>query len=173
MRLAVRGGQPRFTLGLFMFALSLVYFQSLRWSPSTSIEVFLFLLKVSFEGHIQNVPKNSCWFKIWMGFVGPIFISCLCDVLLGVTYANMLVTTQWPLKRAAHLTSLAGVCVVWRSERLMELSSLCLQFENVWIYLGWKPASVVCCCLLPFNKPFTPHRRDIGNILPPACNKNR
>ena len=84
----------------------------------------LFLLKVSFEGRIQNLQKNSCWFKIWMGFVGPIlilswellpfdvFFSCLCDVHLGVTYANMLLTTQWPLKRAAHLTSL--VRDVWK-----------------------------------------------------------
>ena len=71
-----------------------------------------------------------------MGFVGPILINCerlpfevfyccLCNGHLGVTYANMLVTTQWPLKRAAHLTSLVWVCVVCRPESLMELSALC------------------------------------------------
>ena len=36
-------------------------------------------------------------------------------------------TTQWPLKRAAHFTSLVWVCVVWRSESLMELSALWLM----------------------------------------------
>ena len=30
----------------------------------------------------------------------------------------MLVTTQWPLKRGAHLTSLVWVCVLWRPYRL-------------------------------------------------------
>ena len=37
-----------------------------------------------------------------------VFFSCLCDALLGVTYANMLVTTQGLLKRSAHLTSFSG-----------------------------------------------------------------
>ena len=32
--------------------------------------------------------------------------------------------TQWPLKSAPHLTSLAEVCVVWRPERSLELSAL-------------------------------------------------
>ena len=129
-----------FTLGLLMFDLSLVDLLSLQWSPRTNIDIFLFLLKVSFEGLIQNLQKNSGWFKIWMGFIGPIliklgtssiwvFLNCLCDVLFGVTNANMLVTTQWPLKRAAHLISLAGICVAWRSESLMELSAL-------WVYLN-------------------------------------
>ena len=95
--------------------------------PQYQKRYFLFLLKVSFEGHTQNLQNNSCWFKIWMVFVGQIliksgtssvwyfFFSCLCDVLLGVTYANMLVTSQWPLKRAPHLTCL-GLCgvEVWK-----------------------------------------------------------
>ena len=66
---------------------------------------FLFLSKVWFEGHTKNLQKNSCWFKLWMVFVGQIlakvellplevFFSCLCDVLSGVPYANMLATTQ-------------------------------------------------------------------------------
>ena len=37
----------------------------------------------------------------------------------------MLVTTQWPLERAAHLTSLVWVCVLWLPESLMDLSALC------------------------------------------------
>ena len=40
----------------------------------------------------------------------------------------MLVNTQWPLKRALHLTLLAWVCVVWRSESSLGLSALC---ENI------------------------------------------
>ena len=44
---------------------------------------------------------------------------------MGVTYANMLVTTQWPLKHAPHLTSLVWVCVVWRSKSSLELGALC------------------------------------------------
>ena len=61
-------------LGLLMFALSLVDFLSLLWSPSTNIQIF-FLWKVSFEGHAQNLKKNSCWFKICMGFIGQILIE--------------------------------------------------------------------------------------------------
>ena len=57
MWLAVSGAQPLFTLGLLMFALSLVDFLSLLLSPSTDMKIFLFLSKVSFEGHIQNLQK--------------------------------------------------------------------------------------------------------------------
>ena len=42
--------------------------------PQYLLQYFLFLSKVSFELHIQNLQKISCWFKIWMGFVGPILI---------------------------------------------------------------------------------------------------
>ena len=45
----------------------------------------------------------------------------------------MLVTTQWPLKSAAHLTSLVWVCVVWRPESLKGLSALCRKlFKPHW-----------------------------------------
>ena len=37
----------------------------------------------------------------------------------------MLATTQWPLERAAHLTSLVWVCVLWLPESLMDISALC------------------------------------------------
>ena len=43
--------------------------------PQYLLQDFLFLSKVSFEGHIQNLQKNSCWFKIWMRFVRPILIK--------------------------------------------------------------------------------------------------
>ena len=63
--LAVSGGQPLFTLGL----LNYVCFIHSRLpvfavEPQYQHQDFLFLLKVSFEGHIQNLQKNSCWFKI-------------------------------------------------------------------------------------------------------------
>ena len=43
--------------------------------PQCRHQDFLFLSKVSFEGHIQYLRKKSCWFKIWMVFVGPILIK--------------------------------------------------------------------------------------------------
>ena len=54
-----------------------------------------------------------------------VFFICLCDGRLGIAYANTLVITQWPLERAAHLTSLVWVCVLWLPESLMDLSALC------------------------------------------------
>ena len=57
VRLAVSGAQPLFTLGLLMFASSLVDFLSLLLSPSTYFKIFLFLSKVTFEGHIQILKK--------------------------------------------------------------------------------------------------------------------
>ena len=115
--------------------------------PQYLLQDFLFLSKVSFEGHIQNLQNFSCWFKIWMRFVGPIlikcerlafeiFLSCLFDGPLGIAYANMLATTQWPLERAVHLTSLVWVCVLWLPESLMDLSALCkviLAYSRCWL----------------------------------------
>ena len=57
-----------------MFALSLEYFLSFPWRPSTNID-FLFLLKISFERQNQNLQKNSGRVKSWMGFVGQILIK--------------------------------------------------------------------------------------------------
>ena len=122
MRLAVSGGQPLFTLGLLLFALSLVDFLSLLWIPSTDIEIFLFLLKVSFEGHIQNLQKISCWFKIWMGFVGPILNQLGISSIWGFPYLPVWCTLRSylckhagdhsvPIKACSspHLTCL-GLC---------------------------------------------------------------
>ena len=41
----------------------------------------------------------------------------------------MLVTTQWPLKHSAHLTSLVWICVLWRPGSLMELSALWTRLQ--------------------------------------------
>ena len=47
------------------------------------LQDFSFLSKVSFEEHIQNLQKISCWFKIWMGFVGPILIKLWTSSIWG------------------------------------------------------------------------------------------
>ena len=60
-----------------------------------------------------------------------VFFSCLCDGHLGIAYANILATTQWPLERAAHLTSLVWVCVLWLPESLMDLSALCIIMSDI------------------------------------------
>ena len=62
------------------FGITYVYFIPSRLpvfavEPRYLLKYFLFLSKVSFELHIQNLQKISCWFKIWMGFVGPILIK--------------------------------------------------------------------------------------------------
>ena len=78
--------------------------------PKCQHRFFLFMSKISFEGHKQILQNIPCRFKTWMGFVGQIliklktsfirgFLQLSFDALLGVTYANMLVATQRPLKR--------------------------------------------------------------------------
>ena len=134
MQLAVSGGQHLFTLGLHMLSLSLVDSLSLLLSPSTNIEIFYFCQKHHLKDK-HKIFKNARWFGIWMGFVDKywlnwefppveIFFSCLCDDLLGVSYTSLLVTAQWLLKRVPHLTSLAWVCVVRKSESSLELYAL-------------------------------------------------
>ena len=51
--------------------------------PQCPLQYFLFLSKVSFELHIQNLQKISCWFKIWMGFVGPILFKLWTSSIWG------------------------------------------------------------------------------------------
>ena len=51
--------------------------------PQYLLQYFLFLSKISFELHIQNLQKISCWFKIWMGFVGPILIKLWTSSIWG------------------------------------------------------------------------------------------
>ena len=107
--------------------------------PVTAVEPqyqhHFFVQTIISRAHTKS-SKNSCRFKTLMGFVAQIliklgtssiwgFLWLPFDVLLGVTYANMLVATQWPLKRAPHHTSLAWVCVVWRSKSSLELSAPC------------------------------------------------
>ena len=108
------GGQPLFTLGLSKFALSLEYFLSLPWGPSTKIDFFICVKNIAWKTQ-TNSSKIPCRFKTWMGFVGQIliklkasfirgFLQLPFDAFYGVTYANMLMATQWPLKRTPHMS---------------------------------------------------------------------
>ena len=120
MRLAVSGAQPLFTLGLLMFALSLVDFLSLLLSPSTYFNIFYFCQKYHLNYTYKIFKKFHVGLKFEWGLQDQywlscerlpfeVLFSCLCEGLPGIAYANM----QWPLKRAAHLTSLVWVCVLW------------------------------------------------------------
>ena len=51
--------------------------------PQYLLQYLLFLSKVSFELHIKNLQKTSCWFKIWMGFVGPILVKLWTSSIWG------------------------------------------------------------------------------------------
>ena len=124
MRLAVSGAQPLFTLGLLMFALSPVDFLSLLLSSSTYFNIFNICQKYLLNYTYKIFEKFHVGLKFEWGLLDQywlscerlpfeVFFSCLCEGLPGIAYANMLVTTQWPLKRAAHLTSLVWVCVLW------------------------------------------------------------
>ena len=75
--------------------------------PQYLLHYFLFLPKVSFELHIQNLQKTSCWFKIWMGFVGPILIKLWTCSIWGFHAGDHSVTTE--ACRPPHLTCL-GLC---------------------------------------------------------------
>ena len=64
MRLAVSGAQPLFTLGLLMFALSLVDFLSLLLSPSTYFKIFYFCQK----HHLKDTYKIFNKFEVGLKF---------------------------------------------------------------------------------------------------------
>ena len=62
--LAVSGAQPLFTLGLLMFALSLVDFLSLLLSPSTYFKIFNFCQKY----HLKDTYKIFQRFHVGLKF---------------------------------------------------------------------------------------------------------
>ena len=67
MRFAVSGAQPLFTLGLIMFALSLVNFLSLLLSPSTDIKIFHFCQKYYLKDTYKIFKKNHVGLKFKWG----------------------------------------------------------------------------------------------------------
>ena len=106
----------------------------------TNIKIFYFCQKY----HLKDTHKIFKKILVglnWMGFVGKILIKLgtssiwgfllLFDVLLGVTYANMLVATQWPLKSAPHLIcwGLYGM-EVWKL-----IGGMCAMIEEVPYYI--------------------------------------
>ena len=64
VRLAGIGAQPLFTLGLLMFALSLVDFLSLLLSPSTYFKIFYFCQKY----HLKDTYKIFKNFHVGLKF---------------------------------------------------------------------------------------------------------
>ena len=64
VRLAVSGAQTLFTLGLLMFALSLVDFLSLLLSPSIYFKIFHFCQKY----HLKNTYKIFKKFHVGLKF---------------------------------------------------------------------------------------------------------
>ena len=120
MWLAVSGGQPLVYFGLPMFAVSLIH------QIFKKIHVGLKLEWGSHDKYWLNCERLPF----------EVYFSCPFDVLLGVTYANMLVATQWPLKRAPHLTFLAWVCVIWMSESSLELSALWVRNYFIYVYVN-------------------------------------
>ena len=81
------------------------------------------------------LKKNTCMCKIWMGFLGQIFIELETSLVRGFLQLPL----WWPLgndlwKHAGGhsvtneaCTSLAWVCVIRRSGSSLELSALCLE----------------------------------------------
>ena len=67
--------------------------KNIIWRTKTKSKKFYVGLKLEW----------GLWDKYWSSWKHlqfEVFFSCLFDVLLGVTYANILVATQWPVKRA-------------------------------------------------------------------------
>ena len=137
-------------------------FLSLLQNPSTNIEIIYFCQKYHLKETYKIFKNIHVGLKFEWGLYDQywlicehlpfeVFFSCLCDGLLGVTYANMLVTTQWPLKRAAHLSSLClGLCgmAAW-----MLNEAICpMKWELRWWGLrvggGLLGVPVVSCWLL-------------------------
>ena len=44
---------------------------------------FIFVKSIIWRTHTQNLQKNSCWFKIWMGFVGQFLIKLIISSIWG------------------------------------------------------------------------------------------
>ena len=124
MQLAVSGAQPLFTLGLLMFALSLVDFLSLLLSPSTYFNIFYFCqkyhlnytCKIFKKFHVGLKFEWGLWDQYWLScerLPFEVFFSCLCE---GVGELLMQ-TCWWPLSdhwsvQPPHITC-PGLCFIW------------------------------------------------------------
>ena len=117
-------GHNLFTLGLLMFALSLVDFLSLLLSSSTYVNISYFCqkyhlnytYKIFKKFHVGLKFEWGLWDQYWLScerLPFEVFFSCLCEGLPGIAYANMLVTHSVTTEACSHLTSLVWVCVLW------------------------------------------------------------
>ena len=101
-RLPVFAVEPQYLLQYFFYFCQ-------KYHLNYTYKIFKkFHVGLKFEWGLQDQYWLSC-----ERLPFEVFFICLCEGLPGIAYANMLVTTQWPLKRAAHLTSLVWVCVLW------------------------------------------------------------
>ena len=104
--------------------------------PQYLLQYFLFLL--------QNLQKIPCWFKIWMGFVGPILIKLWTSSIWGFlslplwrSPGNCLckhagdhsVTTEACKPTSPHMSGFVSYGCL---ESLTELSALC-SFPGVYV----------------------------------------
>ena len=65
--------------------------------PQYLLQDFLFLSKVSFEGHVQNLQKISCWLKIWMRFVVVNVLHLRFSLVASLMGPwGLLMQTCWP-----------------------------------------------------------------------------
>ena len=80
------------------FGITYVWFVPIRFpvfavEPQYQYQIVLFLPKASFGRHTQNLKKNPCRFKTWMGFVGQILIklgtSSIWGFLLLPVWCNL------------------------------------------------------------------------------------
>ena len=89
-------------------------------------DFFIFVKSIIWRTHIKS-SKKSCWFKIWMGFVGPILIKLETSSIWGFLVACVMPsrkllaqTCWWPLSDhwSVQLTSptCLGLCgmEVWK-----------------------------------------------------------
>ena len=117
-RLPVFAVEPQYLLQDFLF---LSKIKNFIWRTHT---------KSSKKFHVGLKFEWGLWDQYWLScerLAFEVFLSCLFDGPLGIAYANMLATTQWPLERAANLTSVVWVCVLWLPESLTGLSALWVQ----------------------------------------------
>ena len=108
--------------------------------PQYLLQFFYFCQKY----HLNYTYKIFKKFNVGLKFSSIWgFLSCLCEGLPGIAYANMLVTTQWPLKRAATSPHLSGFVFNGCLESLTELSALCL-LQSVSSWGISKIAQLIC-----------------------------
>ena len=89
------------------------YFLSLLWGTSTNIDIIYWYPKYNlndinkiFKNSMRVSNLNGVYEKYLLGgkhLAFEIFFSCPFDVFLGVTSANMLEATQWPLHHAPYI----------------------------------------------------------------------